>query len=124
MSEFEVRLEAFRWLRDKGKPSGGIFLGTELARGFEHQGRRVTLKGATGIWFPQGFEMPISITTRENGPYRLDDIGDDGTLTYAYRRERIRITVTTSGCAGRGKRAHRSSTSRKSPATITRRSGR
>ena len=54
-------------------------------QGFDCNGRRVTLKGASGIWFPQGFSMPISITTSLNGPYRLDDIEDDGLLTYAYR---------------------------------------
>lgn len=85
MSEFDARLAAFAWLRDRGKSSGGIFPGSELVRGFEHEGRRITLKGATGIWFPQGFAIPISMTTRANGPYKLDDIGEDGVLTYAYR---------------------------------------
>ncbi len=84
MTEFDVRLDAFRWLRDKERTNGGIFLGTELAHGFPCDGRLVTLKGATGIWFPRGFAMPISITTSLRGPYRLDDIAD-GILTYAYR---------------------------------------
>ena len=85
MSELDVRLAAFAWLRDREKTNGGIFLGTELQRGFEYEGRQITLKGATGIWSPQGFAIPISITTSKRGPYRLDDIGDDGLLTYAYR---------------------------------------
>jgi putative restriction endonuclease len=84
MSELDVRLAAFAWLRDREKYNGGIFLGTELQQGFEYQGRRIILKGATGIWFPRGFSMPISITTSLRGPYRLDDI-EDGILTYAYR---------------------------------------
>lgn len=29
--------------------------------------------------------IPISITTSLHGPYRLDDIADDGLLTYAYQ---------------------------------------
>lgn len=29
--------------------------------------------------------MPVSITTSNKGPYKLDDIGEDGFLTYAYR---------------------------------------
>jgi putative restriction endonuclease len=56
-----------------------------LNEGFIHQGRRITLKGPAGIWFPQGFSIPLSIATALNGPYRLDDIADDGLLTYAYR---------------------------------------
>jgi putative restriction endonuclease len=56
-----------------------------LNEGFQYQGRRVTLKGPTGIWFPQGFSIPLSITTALNGPYPLDQVGEDGLLTYAYR---------------------------------------
>ncbi len=83
--ELEIRLAAFAWIRDQTAWNAGIFAGTELAQGFDYQGRRVTLKGPSGIWIPQGFAMPISITTALNGPYRLDDIGEDGLLTYAYR---------------------------------------
>lgn len=39
--------------------------------------RGISLKGASS--------MPISITTVLDGPYRLDDDGEDGILTYAYR---------------------------------------
>jgi putative restriction endonuclease len=76
---------AFAWLKDKGAESGGLIPGTELNEGFLFGGRRITLKGSAGIWFPQGFSIPISITTALNGPYRLDGIADDGLLTYAYR---------------------------------------
>ena len=85
MSELEVRLAAFAWLKEHGAANGDVFPGTVLNQGFIFQAQRITLKGAAGIWFPQGFSIPISITTALNGPYRLDDIGDDGLLTYAYR---------------------------------------
>lgn len=85
MSEFDARLAAFAWLKERESSSGGIVPGAVLSLGFTYQGERVTLKGPTGIWFPRGFEMPISITTSARGPYKLDDIGDDGILTYAYR---------------------------------------
>jgi len=85
VSELEVRLHAFAWLRERGAANGGVIPGAVLNQGFTHEGRRITLKGASGIWFPQGFSMPISITTALKGPYRLDDIADDGLLTYAYR---------------------------------------
>ncbi len=85
MPELDIRLAVFSWLRERGAANGGILPGAELNEGFIYQGRRITLKGASGIWFPQGFTVPLSITTALNGPYRLDDIADDGLLTYAYR---------------------------------------
>ncbi|MCX8013693.1 MAG: HNH endonuclease [Rectinema sp.] len=84
-TNLDLRLAAFKWLADRSRLNDGIFDGTELARGFEHEGRRITLKGPTGIWFPAGFSMPLSITSRYQGPYPLDSIGRDGILTYAYR---------------------------------------
>lgn len=84
-SEFNGRMAAFRWLKAQDAAGRTIIPGRELARGFEFEGRRITLKGQTGIWFPQGWEMPVSITTRKDGPYPADSISPDGVLTYAYR---------------------------------------
>lgn len=84
-SELEIRLASFDWIRDQEHRTGGVFSGRELNVGFMFQGDRITLTGPTGIWFPRGFRIPLSIRTSKNGPYRLDDIGDDGLLTYAYR---------------------------------------
>ena len=85
MPEMDVRIAAFAWLREKGAANGGVIPGVELQEGFVCDGSRITLKGATGIWFPRGFSIPISITSGLNSPYH-DDIGnDDGILTYAYR---------------------------------------
>jgi putative restriction endonuclease len=83
--ELSVRLKVFKWLRARADAIGSIFDGRELNAGIVIDGRQVTLKGQTGIWYPAGFSRPISITTVLDGPYRLDDIGDDGILTYAYR---------------------------------------
>jgi putative restriction endonuclease len=84
--ELEIRLAAFDWIKEREAWNGGIFRGTELNEGFDFQGRRITLKGQQGIWFPQGFSIPISITSALNGPYRLDDkTTEDGLHTYAYR---------------------------------------
>jgi putative restriction endonuclease len=83
--ELSIRYKVFDWLRNQARESGGIFEGRELSAGISIEGRRITLKGQTGIWSPAGFSMPISITTVLNGPYRLDEIGEDGILTYAYR---------------------------------------
>jgi putative restriction endonuclease len=83
--ELEVRIAAFAWLRDMGAASGGVIAGTELINGFVYEGRRITLKGAAGIWFPQGFSIPISITSSLSSPYHDDIDNEDGILTYAYR---------------------------------------
>jgi putative restriction endonuclease len=85
VSDLDVRIAAFAWLRERGAANGGVLQGTVLNEGFIHQGRRITLKGAAGIWFPQGFSIPISITTALHGPYPLDGVKEDGLLTYAYR---------------------------------------
>jgi len=84
-TELDLRIAAFSWIRERELWNGGIFSGIELNQGFTHQGRQITLKGQKGIWFPQGFEMPISISTSRHGPYLTDAIGEDGLLTYAYR---------------------------------------
>lgn len=83
--ELNIRLAAFRWLAEREASGRSAFSGRELAEGFIYNNRRITLKGQTGIWFPQGFSMPISITTRLNGPYKLDAFNNDRTWTYAYR---------------------------------------
>ena len=83
--ELDIRLAAFRWLAEREASGRSAFSGRELAEGFSYRNRRITLKGQTGIWFPQGFAMPISITSRLNGPYKLDAFNDDRTWTYAYR---------------------------------------
>jgi putative restriction endonuclease len=85
VSELDVRIAAFAWLKEHGAANGDVFPGTPLNQGFSYKGQRITLKGPAGIWFPQGFSIPISITTALDGPYRLDEIADDGLLTYAYR---------------------------------------
>jgi putative restriction endonuclease len=51
-----------------------------------YQGRRITLIGPQGIWFPKGFEIPLSITTVVGGPY------DDGTDEYGFVEYRYRGT--------------------------------
>jgi putative restriction endonuclease len=85
VSELDVRIAAFAWRKENAAANGGVFPGRLLNDGFTYEGRRITLRGPAGIWFPQGFSVPISITTRQDGPYPLDGIGDDGLLTYAYQ---------------------------------------
>lgn len=85
MDETGIRIAVFTLLREQERWNNGIFSGRDLNAGIDIGGHRITLKGQTGIWFPAGFSVPISITTSKQGPYELDDIGGDGLLTYAYR---------------------------------------
>lgn len=85
IDELAMRIKVFEWLRARAETEGNIFDGRELNAGIDVEGRQVTLKGQSGIWFPSGFSIPISITTVLDGPYRLDDFGDDVIITYAYR---------------------------------------
>ncbi len=85
VDETGLRIAVFQWLREREAWNNGIFSGRELNEGITVAGRRITLKGQTGIWFPAGWAMPVSITTSNRGLYKLDEIGDDGFFTYAYR---------------------------------------
>jgi putative restriction endonuclease len=82
--ELQARLEAFNHLAEL-EQMYSLIPGRLLSEGFFWQGRRITLKGVQGIWTPQHFSCPISITSRTQGPYNLDGIGQDGTIIYAYR---------------------------------------
>ncbi len=55
-----------------------------LAEGFIFEGDRVALLGPQGIFKPRLCELPLSITTSPNGPYK-DIAGDNGLIEYRYR---------------------------------------
>lgn len=83
--EDQIRLAAFNWLKTQSEIYSDALPRKILENGFEFQGERITLIGASGIWKPRQFKsMPISITTILNGPYS-DVIREDGFLSYKYR---------------------------------------
>ena len=84
MSEMDVRISLFLWLKECEAFHGNVFSYNELSNDFVFQNQRITLIGAKGIWFPKGFSMPISITTTSKGPYD-DGFTEDGFLYYRYR---------------------------------------
>lgn len=84
MDEDNIRVRLFVWLKERSSQNGGVFDRNELSHGFRIHGQTVTLVGPTGIWFPKGFQIPISITTTSNGPYD-DGFTEDGFLNYRYR---------------------------------------
>jgi putative restriction endonuclease len=82
--EEEIRAAAFAWLEDQTKLNGGAFERNDLINKFYYHGQNITLIGASGIWFPKGFTIPISITTTSTGPYD-DGFTSEGLLEYRYR---------------------------------------
>ena len=85
-----VRTRAFQFLAEQTRPHGEVVPRDLLERGFEIEGRRVSLIGPQGIFKPALLvEMPISITTvpvKEGEPRPYDDgVGPDGFLRYRYR---------------------------------------
>ena len=54
LDETGLRIAVFQWLREREAWNNGIFDGRELNEGFPVAGRRITLKGQIGIWFPAG----------------------------------------------------------------------
>lgn len=84
MIDEEVRSQAFLWLRDQAVRFNYVIPRKVLEQGFETQGARVTLVGASGIWKPRVCDLPISVTSIAAGPYD-DEFTEDGLLRYRYR---------------------------------------
>ena len=83
--EDQIRLAAFNWLKNQSEIYDNVLPRRILETGFEFQGERITLIGASGIWKPKQFKAkPISITTVLNGPYP-DKMSPDNFLLYKYR---------------------------------------
>ncbi len=83
MSDALIRQSAFDWLAEQTAIHGATLPRALLAKGFEHQGQRIPLVAPNGIFKPQRMELPLSITTVANGPYR--DAFGPSLLQYKYR---------------------------------------
>ncbi len=81
--DLQIQVALFQWLGERSAKNGGVFTWKELTTEFVFGGKVITLIGQTGIWFPKGWAMPVSITTSFKGPY--PDRFDKGILTYSYR---------------------------------------
>lgn len=83
--EEQIRLAAFKWLKEQTTIHGDVLPRSLLEKGFEFSGQRITLIGPQGIWKPKAFnKIPLSVTTIYNGPYE-DSFNQDGFLVYRYR---------------------------------------
>lgn len=80
----KVRYLAFEFLEKLSDTHGDVLPFTQLSRGFDFEGNRVPLLGPQGIFKPKVIDLPISITTAPNGPYK-DTFSKDGFLLYKYR---------------------------------------
>ncbi len=79
-----LRARAFDWLSEQVLRQGDILPRELLVKGFYHGDIRIPLIGPPGIFKPQAFELPLSITTTPDSPYN-DAFGKDGLLRYRYR---------------------------------------
>ncbi len=82
--DFALRLAAFAWLADKTQALGDVLPRAVLQEGFQFEGARIPLVSPQGIFTPRGMELPLTITTTPEGPYK-DVFGRDGWLEYRYR---------------------------------------
>lgn len=86
MESYDIaRLEAFNWLSEKIRIYGDVLPRSVLEKGFQHNGQQIHFVGAKGIWKPKSFKLPLSITTKFEGPYE-DKVAEDCFL-YRYRGE-------------------------------------
>lgn len=80
-----IRTAAFEWLSKMTLLHGEVLERSILEKGFEFRGNRITLLGAQGIWKPRQMELPLSITSIPNGPYKDFCSSDSKNFIYAYR---------------------------------------
>jgi putative restriction endonuclease len=81
--DLKVRLAAFEWLREQVDAHGDVLPRDLLVKGFSLEGQRVPLIGPQGIFKPRLCDLPLSITTSPNSPYR--DSVRDRLIAYSYR---------------------------------------
>lgn len=89
LDEEAGRLRVFRFLEEQTARHGEVLDWTVLTKGLEIEGQPTPLLGASGIWKPAVFAVPISVTTKppeagKSAPYD-DGVGPDGLLRYRYQ---------------------------------------
>lgn len=80
----KVRLAAFKWLEERCLIYGDTLPRKILEQGFIFESSRVPLVGPSGIFKPAALQLPLSITTSPNSPYK-DEYTPEGYLLYKYR---------------------------------------
>jgi putative restriction endonuclease len=85
MTDLQIRLFAFDWLKDQIKIFGDTLPWHLLLRGFNISGSRYGLVGPKGIWKPAGMELPISILSTFESKYEDALDRSDQIINYNYR---------------------------------------
>ncbi|MBL7013753.1 MAG: HNH endonuclease [Candidatus Marinimicrobia bacterium] len=83
MSDYQIRLKAFSWLREKSEVYDDILPRKLLQEGFEYDGIKIPLVSPQGIFKPRQMKLPLTITSISNGPYDDKEIGNF--IIYKYR---------------------------------------
>lgn len=84
MNDLQIRLHAFKWLKDQLEVFVDYLPRAILLNGFKLENSRVGLVGPRGIWKPQSMELPISVTSVLNGPYPDTYDVTSGIIDYKY----------------------------------------
>ncbi|OGF63683.1 MAG: hypothetical protein A2Y62_02225 [Candidatus Fischerbacteria bacterium RBG_13_37_8] len=84
MTDMPIRHAAFNWLNDQVSRKGDVLPRKLLSEGFIYNGNKIRLVGPQGIFKPKLCQLPLSITTSPNSPYK-DTIQNNKILLYKYR---------------------------------------
>ena len=79
-----IRLAAGTWLREQTNHFGPELEWSRLLQGFAFRDERIALVNQRGIWKPRQMEMPLSIRTSPDNPYRDSFDPETNLLHYRY----------------------------------------
>ncbi len=80
-----LRMQVFEWLEQQVIVHGKVLPRTLLSQGARlRNGELIHLMGPQGIFKPRSFQLPLSVTTSPNSPYK-DAFKKDNTIWYSFR---------------------------------------
>ena len=82
--DIEIRTATFNWLSQQLETHGDVLSRDLLRKGFKHREVRIPLVSPKGIFKPKSLDLPLTITTTANSPYK-DSFTNDDLLLYKYR---------------------------------------
>lgn len=85
MTDLQIRLFAFDWLKSQIEIHDDILPRKILQEGFNISGVQYGLVGPQGIWKPKSMKLPISITSILDGTYPDSIDEKSGIIDYRYR---------------------------------------
>lgn len=82
--DYAIRLAAGEWVKEQAAMRGGEVKWAALRKEFKVQDQQIPLLSYRGIWKPSQMELPLSIRTSPNNPYRDSIDPVTGLLNYRY----------------------------------------